>query len=95
MTTYGQVLFLRISSPFAGPRRSVDIRIVLDVSQDVPEELQSQIEEGKKEAFQMTYGDKGYLYAARGYGQKNTSGSYTPVLGKITILLYNSDYDKF
>lgn len=52
--------------------RDVDFTVV--PHDDVPEELQSQIEEGKKEAFQMTYGDKGYLYAARGYGQKNTSG---------------------
>ena len=52
--------------------RDVDFTVV--PHDDVPEELQSQIEEGTKEAFQMTYGDKGYLYAARGYGQKNTSG---------------------
>lgn len=52
--------------------RDVDFTVVS--YGDVPEELQAKIEDGKKEAFQMTYGDKGYLYAARGYGRKDTSG---------------------
>lgn len=46
---------------------------VVDV-QDIPEELAAQIEEAKAEPFRLTYGDNGYLYIARGYGTKDTSG---------------------
>lgn len=52
--------------------RDVDFTVVPD--EDVPEEFGVRIEAEKEEAFQMSYGDKGYLYVARGYGQKDTSG---------------------
>lgn len=42
--------------------------------EDIPEELMAQIKEREKKTFQITYGDKGDLYVARGYGQKETSG---------------------
>lgn len=41
---------------------------------EVPEELRDLIEEKKEEEFRLTYGDKGYLYLARGYGRRDTSG---------------------
>lgn len=42
--------------------------------EDIPEELMAQIKEQEKKTFRITYGDKGDLYVARGYGQKETSG---------------------
>ena len=42
--------------------------------EEVPQEFLAQIEEGKEEEMKLSYGDKGYLYAARGYGAKDTSG---------------------
>lgn len=39
-----------------------------------PEELEVQIEEEKEEEFKLTYGEGGYLYIARGYGKRQTSG---------------------
>lgn len=42
--------------------------------EEMPEELDSLIGENKKEEFQLTYADKGYLYIARGYGERETSG---------------------
>lgn len=41
---------------------------------EVPEELRILIEEKKGETFRFTYSDGGYLYMARGYGEKETSG---------------------
>lgn len=41
---------------------------------EVPEELRTLIEEKKGETFRLTYSDGGYLYMARGYGEKETSG---------------------
>lgn len=43
-------------------------------SRDVPKELSERIEKEKAEPFWMSYGDNGYLYIARGYGEKPTSG---------------------
>lgn len=41
---------------------------------NIPEELAEYIEEAKTEPFEMVYGDEGYLYIAKGYGTKETSG---------------------
>lgn len=41
---------------------------------DVPEEFKKLIEEEKEKPFRLTYADHGYLYIARGYGKKDTSG---------------------
>lgn len=51
-----------------------DIDYTVTNPEDIPEELASQIEEAKAEPFKLTYGDNGYLYIARGYGTKDTSG---------------------
>ena len=42
--------------------------------EDVPEEFLARIEEEKEGEMKLSYGDKGYLYAARGYGVQETSG---------------------
>lgn len=41
---------------------------------DVPEEMKMKIEEEKDQPFRLTYADDGYLYVARGYGKKDSSG---------------------
>lgn len=45
---------------------------------DIPEEMQEQIQERKKQAFLFTYADKNtkkqILYIARGYGEQETDG---------------------
>ena len=52
--------------------RDIDFTVV--DPEDIPEELAAQIEEARTEPFRLTYGDNGYLYIARGYGTKDTSG---------------------
>lgn len=42
--------------------------------EDVPEEFLAKIEEEQEGEMKLSYGDKGYLYAARGYGVQETSG---------------------
>ncbi len=51
-----------------------DAEFTVVSQEEIPEELASLIEEDKKEEFQLTYADKGYLYIARGYGERKTSG---------------------
>lgn len=51
-----------------------DIEFTVTGAGEVPEELMTLITEKKEEGFQVTYGDKGYLYLARGYGKRDTSG---------------------
>lgn len=40
----------------------------------IPQELKKKIAEKEEKPFQMTYSDKGKLYIARGYGEKETNG---------------------
>jgi hypothetical protein len=53
---------------------------------DVPEEMQTAIEERKNQAFLLTYADQGSLYIARGYGEQETDGYNIQVQA-----LYESD----
>lgn len=55
-----------------GKIRNVEFTVV--DREDVPQEFQAQIEEKKEGEMKLYYGDKGYLYAARGYGVRETSG---------------------
>ena len=60
--------------------RKVDDKKLRDVEftvldkDDVPEEFMAKIEEAKEGQVKLSYADRGYLYIARGYGQKDTSG---------------------
>ena len=56
-----------------------DVEFTVVKPEDVPQELQTKIQKEKGE-FRLTYGDKGYLYAARGYGSQETSGYSVEVL---------------
>lgn len=42
--------------------------------EEIPEELKTQIEQEKSRTMELTYADRGYLYAVRGYGEQKTSG---------------------
>lgn len=51
-----------------------DIEFTVVDEAKLPIELKQYIDEMKKEVFEITYGDEGYLYIAKGYGTKETSG---------------------
>ncbi|MEF9945291.1 MAG: protease complex subunit PrcB family protein [Lachnospiraceae bacterium] len=51
-----------------------DLEFTVVKKEEVPEELKVVIEREKKEPFKFSYADQGYLYIARGYGAKETSG---------------------
>lgn len=51
-----------------------DIDYTVTPKEDLPEELQTMIGEKEKDPFELTYGENGYLYVARGYGSQPTSG---------------------
>lgn len=52
--------------------RDVDFTVL--AQEDAPQELQKEISEKKEHIFKITYADEGYLYIARGYGSRDTSG---------------------
>ena len=47
-----------------------DIEFTVVAPEDVPEELKADIEKARDTPFRLTYADQGYLYMARGYGEK-------------------------
>ncbi len=51
-----------------------DIDYTVAEKENLPEELQAMIQEKQEGHFELTYGDGGYLYAVRGYGEQPTSG---------------------
>lgn len=51
-----------------------DIEFTVVSPAELPEELAGVMAEKEKEGFQLTYADRGYLYLARGYGERETSG---------------------
>lgn len=58
--------------------RDVDFTVVEVIDQ--PEELSTRIEELKGDPFEITYGDAGYLYIAKGYGKQEMTGYSVQVL---------------
>ena len=51
-----------------------DIEFTVIDEEKLPAELKDYLDEAKQEPFEITYGDEGYLYLAKGYGTKETSG---------------------
>ena len=51
-----------------------DIEFTVVAPEDVPEELKEDIEKARDTPFRLTYADQGYLYMARGYGEKEKTG---------------------
>lgn len=68
------LLFAACSVQKDSAKKLKDAEFTVVDARDVPEELKEQIEEEKEETFELTYGDEGYLYIARGYGKQDTSG---------------------
>ena len=55
-------------------KRLKDIEFTVVAPEDVPEELKEDIEKARDTPFRLTYADQGYLYMARGYGEKEKTG---------------------
>lgn len=51
-----------------------DVEFTVLDEKKLPEELKQYVDEMKKEPFEITYGDEGYLYIVKGYGRQGTSG---------------------
>ena len=51
-----------------------DIEFTVVTAQDLPKELQTEIETKKKEPMMLTYSDNGWTYIIRGYGTKEKTG---------------------
>ena len=51
-----------------------DIEFTVVDKDEIPEELQDEIEDAKSEEMKLSYGEKGYLYVVRGYGIQDTTG---------------------
>ena len=51
---------------------SLDFTVVTD--SEIPEELQTLIDERKEKPFTLTFSDQAYLYVVKGYGKQNCSG---------------------
>lgn len=51
-----------------------DLEFTVIAEDNIPEELLGRIEEKKKEAFKITFEDKGFLYVCVGYGTQQTGG---------------------
>lgn len=58
----------------ADDKKLRDVEFIVLDKDDVPEEFMAKIEEAKEGQVKLSYADRGYLYIARGYGQKDTSG---------------------
>jgi hypothetical protein len=50
-----------------------DVEYTVVGAEDVPQELQEEINKIKDEEFQLTYDDGAYLYMAKGYGTRESS----------------------
>ena len=57
-----------------GQRKTGDIEYTVVKEEELPKELQKQIEQKKEDPMKISYGDQGMLYIVRGYGEKNTEG---------------------
>ena len=52
--------------------RDIDFTVV--DKQEIPKELEEFIKEQGEEAFEITFGDEGYLYIVKGYGRQESTG---------------------
>lgn len=69
--------------------RNLDYTVVEEC--EIPKQLKESIEQHKSSPFQMVYESEGYLYIAKGYGEKETGGYSIGVqdlyLGKSSIYI--------
>ena len=68
------VLFAGCGEKVSKPEKIKDVEYTVQEEGQVPEELLAKMKEKQKEPFQMTYETEGYLYIAKGFGTKGTSG---------------------
>lgn len=74
------ILFSGCSVKKSSTEKVKDLSFHVLSEESVPEELKTKIEGKTKQPFKMTYSDKGYLYIAQGYGEKETSGYSVEVI---------------
>ena len=55
-------------------KKTGDIEYTVVKEEELPKELQKQIEQKKEDPMKISYGDQGMLYIVRGYGEKDTEG---------------------
>lgn len=60
-------------------RKEQDLAYTMVEQEEVPEKLKEQIKKRQKEVFGLTFLDKGVLYAARGFGKKESDGYHTEI----------------
>lgn len=60
--------------PFEKEEKLRDVDYTVICPEDVPQELADEITNVKEKEFQLSYDDGEYLYVARGYGSRDTSG---------------------
>ncbi len=51
-----------------------DIEFTVVAKEDIPDDLQTSIDERKAQNFELSYSDGSCLYAVKGYGEKPTGG---------------------
>ena len=56
------------------PDKIADADFTVITGSDIPEELQSLLNERKKNPFSLTFTDQSYLYVVRGYGKQSCGG---------------------
>lgn len=56
------------------PKKTNSLDFTVVSGSDIPEELQSLIEERQKNAFELTFSDNSCLYVIKGYGQQSSGG---------------------
>ena len=67
-------LWIQGCEPFEKEEKLRDVDYTVICPEDVPQELADEITNVKEKEFQLSYDDGEYLYVARGYGSRNTSG---------------------
>ncbi|MDD6195146.1 MAG: protease complex subunit PrcB family protein [Lachnospiraceae bacterium] len=70
----GCAAFLQGCNLFEEEEKLRDVDYTVVCPEDVPQELGDEITNVKGKEFQLSYDDGEYLYIARGYGSRNTSG---------------------
>ena len=68
------VVFLQGCSVVEEEEKLRDLEYTVVSPDDIPEDLANEIQNVKDKEFQLSYDDGEYLYIAKGYGARNTSG---------------------
>ena len=61
-------------SAYEKEKKISDVEYTVMCPEDVPQELADEIKNLKYKEFQLSYEDGEYLYVAKGYGKRNSSG---------------------